>query len=130
MVLSKDDIISNIYYDLESGYGSIKNTFDQAVKKDSNITYEDVRKWMNHQPNKQRKAYRNSNSYVAPYARYEYQIDIMDMVPLATSPNIPRYGLVCIDIFSKLGYVEPMINKDSISVYNALIKMFEKWVIR
>ena len=50
----------------------------------------------------------------------------MDMVPLATSPNIPRYGLVCIDIFSKLGYVEPMINKDSISVYNALVKMFEK----
>ena len=31
MVLSKDDIISNIYYDLESGYGSIKNKFDQAV---------------------------------------------------------------------------------------------------
>ena len=101
MVLSKDDIISNIYYDLESGYGSSKNTFDQAVKKDSSITYEDVRKWMNHQPNKQRKAYRNSNSYVAPYARFEYQMDIMDMAPLATSPNIPGYGSVCIDIFRK-----------------------------
>jgi len=52
------------------------------------------------------------------------------MVNLQSKENIPRYGLVCIDIWSKLGYVEPMINKDSISVYNALIKMFKKWVIR
>ena len=42
MVLSKDDIISNIYYNLDDGYGSIKNTFDQAVKKDPSITYDDV----------------------------------------------------------------------------------------
>ena len=30
--LTKDQTISNIYYDIESGYGSIKNTFDQAKK--------------------------------------------------------------------------------------------------
>jgi len=123
MVLSKDDIISNTYYNLEDGYGSIKNTFEQAVKKDPTITYDDVKTWMNHQPNKQRKACGNTNSFVAPYARYEYHIDIMDMVDLQENENIPRYGLVCIDMFRKLGYVEPMKNKDSLSVYNALIKI-------
>ena len=103
MVSSKGDIISNIYYDLTDGYGSIKNTFEQGIKKDPTITYDDVKKWMKHQPNKQRKAYRNTNSFVAPYARYEYQIDIMDMVDLQKNENIPRYGLVCINIFRKLG---------------------------
>ena len=125
MTLTKDDIISNTYYDLDDGYGSIKNTFEQAKKKDSSITYEDVQTWMKKQPNKQRKAYRGSNSSVAPFARYEYQIDIMDMGNISKE-NEPRYGLVCIDIFSKLGYVEPINNKDSISVYNALLKIFKK----
>ena len=30
--ITKEDIISNKYYDLETGYGSVKNTFDQAKK--------------------------------------------------------------------------------------------------
>ncbi len=123
--LTKDDIISNIYYDLTSGYGSIKNTLEQAQKVDKSIKYDDVSKWMKQQPNKQRKAYRGSNSYTAPFARYEYQIDIMDMVNLQENENIPRYALVCIDIFSKLGQAEPIKNKDSNSVYHALLKIFK-----
>ena len=31
--LTKDNIISNIYYDLETGYGSAKNTYDQVKTK-------------------------------------------------------------------------------------------------
>ena len=124
--LTKEDIISNIYYDTESGYGSIKNTFDQARKVDPTIKLEDVQKWMKQQPNKQRKAYRGSNSYTAPFARIEYQIDIMDMVNLRKSETQPRYALVVIDIFSKLGDAIPMNNKDSNSVYDALLTIFKK----
>ena len=68
--LTKEDIISNIYYDLESGYGSVKNTFDQAKAQDPTIKIEDVQKWMKQQPNKQVKTYRGSNSYTAPFARF------------------------------------------------------------
>jgi len=124
--LTKDQTISNIYYDLETGYGSVKNTFEQARRKDPTITLEDVQKWMKKQPNKQRKAYRGSNSYTAPFARFEYQIDIMDMVTLQKSPTQPRYAIVVIDIFSKLGDALPMRNKDSNSVYDALIIIFKK----
>ena len=63
--LTKDQIISNVYYDLETGYGSVKNTFEQARQNDKSIALEDVQKWMKQQPNKQRKAYRG-NSYTAP----------------------------------------------------------------
>ena len=80
--VTKDDTISNINYDLEDGYGSVKNTFEQAQKTDPSILLEDVQKWMKRQPNKQRRSYRGSNSYTAPFPRFEYQIDIMDMVTL------------------------------------------------
>lgn len=124
--LTKEDIISNIYYNIETGYGSVKNTFEQARKQDKSITLEDVQKWMRQQPNKQIKAYRGSNSYVAPFARFEYQIDIMDMYNLQKTPTQPRYSVVVIDIFSKLGDAVPIFNKDSESVYNALIQSFKK----
>ena len=62
---TKEQIISNIYYDLESGYSSIKNTSEQVKKVGPTILYEDVKTWMNKQPNKQRKGYKGSNSDVA-----------------------------------------------------------------
>ena len=124
--LTKEAIISNVYYDIESGYGSIRSTFEQARKVDSSIKLEDVQKWMKQQPNKQRKGYRGSNSYTAPFARFEYQMDIMDMNELQKSQSQPRFALVVIDIFSKLGEAEPMRNKDSNSVYQALQVIFKK----
>ena len=50
----------------------------------------------------------------------------MDMNNLQKTTRQPRYALVVIDIFSKLGGAEPMFNKDSISVYDALLKIFKK----
>ena len=118
--LSKDDIISNIYYDLENDFGSIDETLRKAKEQDPSINRVDVSEWMKKQPNKQIRRYRGSNSYTAPFARYEYeyQIDIMDMKPLTKTPEVkvpvkngePRYGLVVIDIFSKLANVVPMKN--------------------
>ena len=81
---------------------------------------------MEQQPNTQRKGYRGGNSYTAPFARFEYQIDIMDMVNLQKSETQPRYALVVIDIFSKLGEALPMNNKDSNSVDVALHIIFKK----
>ena len=40
---SKEEIISNIYHDVESGYGSVKNTFDQAKRIGPTITLEDAK---------------------------------------------------------------------------------------
>ena len=124
--VTTEDIISNTYYDLETGYGSVKNTFDQAKKVDPSIKIEDVQTWMKQQPNKQMKGYRGGNSYTAPFARFEYQIDIMDMVNLQKSETQPRFAIVVIDIFSKLGEALPMNNKDSNSVYDALQIIFKK----
>ena len=41
--LSKDQIISNIYYDLDEGFGSTQATHKKAKEEDPTITLEDVK---------------------------------------------------------------------------------------
>ena len=122
--LSKDDLLSNLYYDLDKGYGSAQSLYKQAQEEDIHISLEYAKNWIKKQPNKQRKGYKGYNSYKAPFPRYQYQIDIMDMSYLKQL-NQPRYALVIIDIFSKYGDVQPINNKDSNSVYEALLTSFK-----
>ena len=134
--LTKEQIISNTYYDVEGGFGSNQETYKKAKAQNPEITLEDVKQFMRKQPNKQIKGYRGSNSYTAPFARFEYQIDIMVMAPLSENPEVkieptkkePRYALVVIDIFSKYADVIPMKENNSESVLEALKEAFKKWV--
>ena len=75
--MSSEQILSNIYYDLERGYGSAKSLYEQAKEEGAVITLEEVKNFMKKQPNKQIKEYQNHNIYLVPYARAE--LDIMDM---------------------------------------------------
>ena len=132
--LTKDQIISNVYYDLESGFGSVNETLKKAKEQDPTINMVDVKEFMRKQPNKQIRKYRGSNSYTAPFSRYEFQIDIMDMKPLTKEPEAkipikndePRYGLVVIDIFSKLANVVPMKEKSGPITLSAMKESFKK----
>ena len=72
---SHNQIISKIYYD-PAGYGSITATFKEAFKQDKKITLNTVKEWFksNLETTKQVKG---SNSFVAPYPYYEFQLDLM-----------------------------------------------------
>ena len=132
--LSKNDIISNVYYELENGFGAKDETLKKAKTQDRSNNRVDVSEWMKKQPNKQIRRYRGSNSYTAPFARYEYRIDIMDMKPSTKTPEAkvpvkngePRYALVVIDIFSKLANIVPMKQKNGKSILPALKQTSEK----
>ena len=41
--LSKDDMLSNLYYDLDKGYGSAHTLYKQAQEEDINISLEYVK---------------------------------------------------------------------------------------
>ena len=56
--LTKEQVISNAYYDLETGFGSIQDTLKQAKEQDPTITRVDVETFMKKQPNKQIRGYR------------------------------------------------------------------------
>ena len=56
--LSNEQILSNIYYHLERGYGSVKSLYEQAKEKRPTIALEEARQFMKRQPNKQVKGYK------------------------------------------------------------------------
>ena len=44
--LSKDDLLSNLYYDLDKGYGSAHSLYKQAQEEDIHISLEYVKNWI------------------------------------------------------------------------------------
>ena len=128
--LSKDEVLHKLYYDVEKGFGSVSELYKQANKTEASFTLKEVGDWLKKQPIKQEKGYSKYNSFSAPFARYEYQLDIMDMISLMKATGTsdlssPRYGLICIDIFSKKLHIEPMKVRDGETVYKAILQCFK-----
>ncbi len=70
----KDKIISSIYYD-ESGYGSIKTTYSDARLKSTKITLKYVQEWFRTNVGNRAQP-GGTNSFIAPHAYYENEIDL------------------------------------------------------
>ena len=49
--LSNEQILSNIYYDLERGYGSARSLYEQSKEEGAVMTLEEVKNFMKRQPN-------------------------------------------------------------------------------
>ena len=90
---NKDDIIKDAYYS-DSGYGSIKTTLKDAKEIDPSITYNDVKKWFAENVDRL-KPMKGMNSYIAPEANYEFQVDLFnyDFEQPKKNPMVPLYGL-------------------------------------
>ena len=128
--MTKEQKLSELYYDVENGFGSAKSLYDDARKAGLVITLNEVKEWLRSQTLKQRKGYTNSNSYSTPFARAVYSMDIMDMTSLMKDTGTYkkeylRYGLVCIDNFSKKCHVVAINNKDGETLYDAFMECFK-----
>ena len=91
----KDKIIRGGYYDADTGFGSINETYQQANKILNSITYNDVKEFLQRQKSRQTKPYRGFNSYVAHEPLQEIQIDIMDMPASGALNDGFRYVCIC-----------------------------------
>jgi hypothetical protein len=124
--MTKDDIISKVYFD-PAGYGSINETLKDAKKYDSSITYEDVKKWKDKHTERKTNL-RGQNSFIAHKAAEEYQMDLMFFTDLKD----PEYaqGLLMVDIFTKYTVVVPVKTKQipdvKIAIEEAIKKMGQK----
>ena len=126
----KNQVLSDLYYDIESGFGSAKSLYDDARKAGLVITLNEVKEWLRGQSLKQRKNYKNYNSYSPPFARSVYSVDLMNMISLMKDTKTykeeyPLYGFVCIDNFSKKCHVVVLKNKDTDPVYDAFMECFK-----
>jgi hypothetical protein len=100
----KNRIIRQVYYDSDSGFGSIKSTYDDANKILNTITYNDVKDFLERQKSRQTKGYRGFNSYVANEPLEEIQCDIADFTASGALNNGFRYLFVAVDIFTKFSH--------------------------
>ena len=53
--LEKEKVLERIYYDVDEGFGSVRDLYEKARKVDVGITLDMVSTWMRAQPNKQNK---------------------------------------------------------------------------
>ena len=110
----KDKIISSVYHDF---YGSIKDTFNDAKKKDPSIKYDDVKEWFakNFVRKKNLSGY---NSFIANEPFEEFQIDLFFINDLDNQDY--KIGLLMIDIFSKFMTVIPLKTKQPSDVLDGI----------
>ena len=123
----KEKIIKQVYEDKELGYGSLRDTFQQAVKKDPNIKYDDVKSYLNKLPHRQTQfKYKGFNSFVSQHPLFELEVDLIDLTKKAKENNGFRYCLVAIDNFTKFAWGVAMKTKKPNDIINAFKEILEK----
>ena len=120
----KNKIISDIYFD-RSGFGSIATTFKDAKAKDKSITLADVKAWFEKNLDRKRPM-SGFNSFIPPYAYYEYQIDLFFITNNDLKNQKFRIGLVVIDIFSKFAVVVPITSKQPPDLLAGIMEAINK----
>ena len=102
-----EEVIKEVY---QSNFGTAYETYKEAVKKDSSTRPQDVKYYLNKRDGIQVKSKpRGSNSFVSPGAKFEFDIDIVDI--LARDGVGIRYGMVAIGNFTKIAGVIPIENR-------------------
>ena len=124
----KDSMIIIIYYDADDGFDNIINTYRKANKVLNTITVAEVKAFIEKQKgsNKQTKAYKGFNSYIAPGKIYEIQIDLAIFTDSAKYNNGYKFLFVAIDIFSKFIWAVPITYKKPQESIRAMKQVFEK----
>ena len=102
-----------------SEIGSAKSLYEQTKADGAGITVEEVKNFMKKQPDKQIKGHQNCNSYLAPFARAEFQSGIVDMNKFRQEEE-ERFALIVIDAFNRYASIHPMKNKNCEDVLKAL----------
>ena len=124
----KERIIKEVYEDKEQGYGSIKDTFKQAVKKDPSIKLNDVKKYLDKQSFRQTQfTYKKFNSYISPGPMHQWEVDLVNFTEKAKENDGFQHGFVAIDNFTKFAWVVPMKTRDGFACIEALKECFEKF---
>ena len=110
---NKQKIISDIYND-RAGFGSKATTLKDAREKDKTITMQDVETFFRKNVEEKRKP-RGYNSFIAPYNKHTYQVDITWFRPVEFEKvQKYKYAFTCIDVLSKYAVAVPLVEKSDL----------------
>ena len=88
------------------------------------ITHSYVKNWFAKNVDRTKAEGRGQNSYVAQRPYQEYQIDVFFITDKQMQHQEYRYGLSCIDIFSKYACVIPIKSTKHEDMLNGTLKAF------
>lgn len=120
-----DDIISKIYRGPDGGRTPYKTYLD-AREIDPTITLDWVRGWFRKNVERTKQIGGARNSYVAPRAYHEYQVDLFFITERQFQNQFYEIGMSMIDVFTKFAVVIPLESKYAVDVMPALFKAFDK----
>ena len=123
--IEKDRVIRQVYYDVDTGFSSISDTYKDSKKILNTITYNDVKDFLERQKSRQFKAYRGFNSYVASKPLQELQIDLGDFTASSAINDGFRFMFLAVDIFTKYIHCVPVKDKspkESIRAFNEILE--------
>ena len=127
---SSDDMLKTLYYNPShpAGYSSPAKLYKYAKRKDPQIKFAEVKKWISNQ----RPYYLSKKVYKFPRRKvlvrgvqHQYQADLMDFVSIKNHNYGFRYVLTVIDCFSRRAFAVPLRNKKGFLVARGLKKAFE-----
>jgi transposase InsO family protein len=114
------ETLNEIYHNPNTGYCSVKNLFDQAIKVDPKITLRQVKDWLAGQAtytlHRQARRRYVRNKVLVGGIDEQWQMDLADLSNLQKQNDGFKFILTCIDVFSKYAWAIPLKNKTSSAV--------------
>ena len=123
---TKEDTIDKIYHNVVTGFGSVRDVYNQAKENDTSITYNDVKQYMDKLNNRQVKfTYKELNTYVPSLFLEEIQCDLADFIKTVEENDGYRYDFCAIDVFSRYAWATPIKTTQQDDVINALNQVIQ-----
>ncbi len=126
-----DNVLKNIYYTPSNpaSYSSARKVYLAAKKKNPNITYSDVEKWLSLQPTyssfKQTSKNFPRRKVLVRGIKHQFQADLLDVLNYKKSNLGYQYLLTVIDCFSRKADAQPLKTKQGEEVSKAFVKVFK-----
>lgn len=127
-----EDILKNLYYNLDSSacYSGVERLMSEARKENPNITRDIVEEFLAKQ--RTYTLYRDVKrkgpklKTIPCFLNTDWQADLAVLNRLAKENDGNNYLLVCIDVLSRMIYVEPVKTKSPKHMITSFDKIFER----
>ena len=117
---SKGDTIDNIYHNVVTGHGHVRDVYKQAIETYSSITYKYVKLFMDKLNSRQVKfTYKRYNTHAPSHFLEELQCDLADFIKTAEETAGYRCVFCAIDVFSRYPGAIPIKTQQTADILNA-----------
>ena len=126
-----DKLYKKLYYNIKypSSFKGIYKLFYQAKKENPKILLDDVKRWLLKQDTYTLHHYKikkfHRNPFISRHIDDNWQIDLVD-IEYPEENNGYKYLLMVIDVLSKYGWSEPLLNKKPQSIKKVFTQLIRK----